>query len=309
MGLSPTPRLRRIRAFPGFTYRTPISAQLTRRMKQYAPGGRLPPIYFSGLGATDSEGRYLPTEDQIVDYPKPGAWYRFGTFKEKETYFGIAKRAYGGGNMKQKLLLLNNASWNDHINKKKTGWEAYNVEGLQSTPDYDSYANPRAEVLTGNDYPVLWIPPMSGEEPEDLGFEDPIVTTPTPVPGKSIPGPPGPSGGQGIPGPPGTSGGQGIPGPPGSSGPSGPPGPQGIPGPHGKGAGSAIPGPPGPMGPPGLPGSMGPPGLPGPSGEGIPGPPGSIGPMGPSGSSGVGGGDNKKLWVLPLALIAAAMGK
>lgn len=304
-----TPQLRRIRAFPGFPYRTNVSSQLTRRMEQYTGRRGMPPLYFSGFGATDAEGRYIPTEDEIVDYPTPGKWYRFGTFKEDETYYGIAKRAYGGGNMKQKLLLLNNATWNNHINKKTKGWEAYGVKGLQSTPDYDSFNNPRAKVLSGHNYPVLWIPPLTGEEPEDMGYEDPIVTTPTPIPtpipGEPIPGPPGP---QGIPGPPGPQGSQGIPGPPGSKGAQGIPGPPGPQGPPGAGAGEAIPGPPGP---PGATGPMGPPGLPGPPGEGIPGPmgpPGPPGPPGPSGAAGA-GGDGKKLWALPLvALIATLKG-
>lgn len=304
-----TPQLRRIRAFPGFPYRTNVSSQLTRRMEQYTGRRGMPPPLFSGFGATDAEGRYIPTEDEIVDYPTPGKWYRFGTFKEDETYYGIAKRAYGGGNMKQKLLLLNNATWNNHINKKTNGWEAYGVKGLQSTPDYDSYNNPRAKVLSGHNYPVLWIPPLTGEEPEDMGYEDPIVTTPTPIPtpipGEPIPGPPGP---QGIPGPPGPQGSQGIPGPPGSKGAQGIPGPPGPQGPPGAGAGEAIPGPPGP---PGATGPMGPPGLPGPPGEGIPGPmgpPGPPGPPGPSGAAGA-GGDGKKLWALPLvALIATLKG-
>jgi hypothetical protein len=305
-----TPQLKRIRAFPGFPYRTNVSSQLTRRMEQYTGRRRMPPLYFSGLGATDAEGRYIPTEAEIVDYPTPGKWYRFGTFKEDETYYGIAKRAYGGGNMKQKLLLLNNATWNNHINKKKKGWEAYGVKGLQSTPDYDSFNNPRAKVLTGHNYPVLWIPPLTGEEPEDMGYDDPIVTPPTPIPtptpGEPIPGPPGPQGEQGIPGPPGPQGAQGIPGPPGSKGAQGIPGPPGPQGPPGAGAGEPIPGPPGP---PGATGPMGPPGLPGPAGEGIPGPmgpPGPPGPPGPSGAAGA-GGDGKKLWALPLVALLATL--
>jgi hypothetical protein len=280
------PKRKHLRVFPGRHYRPNIVRRLVSDMRSHPPSN-IPPKFF--FGATDEEGRYLPTEDQIKDYPTPGAWYRFGTYKEDETYYGIAKRAYGAGDIKKKLMLLNNATWNNHINKKTKGWEAYKVKGLQSTPDYDSFNNPRAKVLTGNDYPVLWIPPITGEEPEEMGFEDPEPTpVPVPKPGTPIPGPPGPAGKQGIPGPPGPQGipgDKGIPGPPGPQGIPGPPGPQGPPG---VGAGASVPGPPGPQGIPG------PPGPPGPSGpQGVPGPPGTSG----------GGGDDKKLWFLPLVAL------
>ena len=290
------PQLKKIRAFPGFPYRTNINHQLTRRMKQYDPNG-MSPYYFSGFGATDDEGRYLPTEDEIVAVPTAGKWYRV---KKGDTYWAIAKSAYGSGNMKTKLLLINNATWNDNINKKSTGWEAYGVKGLQATPDYDSFKNPRAKVLTGTNYPVVWIPPLTGEEPEDLGYGE--VTTP--APGEQIPGPPGPAGPTGPQGP------QGITGPPGPAGPTGPQGPQGItgpPGPAGEGAGSAIPGPPGPTGPQGPQGITGPPGPAGASITGPIGPMGPQGPPGPVGPAGVGGGDNKKLWTLPLVALLATL--
>lgn len=284
------PKLKRIRAFPGYQYKCPVNLRLMRKMKQYTPGGRLPRIFFMGLGAVDSEGRYLPTKDQIVATPTPGLWYQI---KKGETWWGTAKKAYGSTNLKKGLLLMNKSSWNDHISRKKKGWEAYGTKGLQATPDYASSSNPRAKVLSGNEYPVAWIPPLTGEEPEDLGFGGgPGI--PTPVPGQ---GPPGPTGPAGPKGPPGPTGPMGPKGPPGPTGPIGPPGPAG------KGAGATIPGPPGPPGPVGPVGKS----IVGPQGPaGPPGPTGPVGPPGPTGAAGTAGiGGGGKMWMLPLAAIFA----
>lgn len=309
-------RAQNIRAFPGFDYRRPYKAQIMRSIGRFTPRGQLPREYFMGFGATDAEGRYLPTPAEISPVAKPGVFYKVGTYKPDETYYGIAKRAYGAADIKKNLLMMNASTWNDHISRKTKGWESYGVAGLQSTPDYDSTNNPRAKVLSGNELPIVWIPPLTGEEPEDAGYSDPItvptpIPTPTPTPGTPIPGPPGP---QGIPGPPGPAGAmgpmgpagaigpQGIPGPPGPAGAMGPMGPQGIPGPPGPagaGAGTSVPGPPGPAG------EMGPMGPEGP--QGIPGPMGPPGPAGPAGASMSGGGDNKQLWILPLAAILATL--
>jgi len=308
-----------LRMIPGFNYRRPIRAQMMKRFQQYVPG-KLPALYFmGGFGAVDAEGRYLPKQSEIVAYPKPGTFYRFGTYKEDETYFGIAKRAYGADAAKKGLLTMNASTWNDHINRKTKGWESYKVKGLQSTPDYDSTNNPRAKVLSGHEYPVVWIPPLTGEEPEDAGYSDPItvptpIPTPTPTPGEPIPGPPGPQGPQGIPGPPGPTGpagakgGFGPQGPQGIPGPPGPQGPQGPAGPAGSGAGASIPGPPGPIGPMGPSGAIGPAGPPGSIGPmGPAGPQGPAGPPGPAGAASAGGGDNKKLWAIPLVAMLAGL--
>jgi hypothetical protein len=304
-----------LRLIPGFNYRRPIRSQMMHRFRQYNPGP-LPKHYFMGLGAVDNEGRYLPKPSEIVPYPKPGSFYKFGTHKKDETYYGIVKRAYGPDNIKKNLLMVNASSWNDHINRKKKGWEPYKVAGLQSTPDYDSENNPRAKVLSGHDYPVVWLPPVTGEEPEEVGYQDP-VPKPTPSPGSPVPGPPGPQGPKGVPGPPGPEGPQGIPGPPGQTGatgpkgvpgPPGPEGPQGIPGPPGpagSGAGASIPGPPGATG---QTGPMGPPGPMGPAG--VPGPPGPMGPAGvpgPPGSAGTSKENGKGLWFLPMAALFASL--
>lgn len=298
MPLHYLPKLQKLRAFPGYQYRCPIRKRMMSSMEQYVPGGRkgLPRIFFMGLGAADEEGRYLPTPDQIVATPTPGLWYQI---KKGETWWGVAKKAYGKTDLKKGLLLMNASTWNDHISRKKKGWEAYKVKGLQATPDYDSTANPRAKVLSGHEYPVAWIPPLNGDEPEDMGFApSPGVPTPIPTPGESIPGPPGPAGPIGPTGPAGPAGSVGPPGPSGPMGPPGPTGPTGPQGPPGAGAGQAVPGPPGPAGPPGE-SIVGPAGPPGPQG-----PPGPAGPIGPSG---VGGGSGGKMWVLPLAALFASL--
>ena len=254
------------------------------------------------MSGTDAEGRYIPTEDEIKDYPTPGYWYRFGTYNPDETYYGISKRAYGADNVRTGLFLLNDATWNSHIDKKKRNWESYGVEGLQSTPDYDSYNNPRALVLTGHDYPVLWVPPMSGDEPEDIGFTDPEpapILVPPVEPPKPQPKPPS---APGIPGPQGPAGPAGPAGPRGARGERGPAGPKGDPG---EASNEAIrlavikwmnehknelkgpPGKAGKRGPAGPRGAAGKRGATGPKGE--QGKPGLIGPMGPTGPVGPAG--------------------
>jgi len=290
---------------------------------------------YYGFGA---DVRYQPKAADIADYPTPGKFYKFGTYKEAETYFGISKRAYGGDNVKAGMMLLNNSSWNSYINKKTKGWEAYKVKGLQSTPDYSGPPDYRRPVLSGHEYPMLWIPPMDGKEPEEMGY-DPVVTAPTPVPTPTpIPTPtptPTPTP-KPIPGP------QGPKGPKGPKGDKGDVGPQGPPGQATKSAileavGEYLAANPdlvkGPQGEQGIPGIPGPQGLPGeatksaileavgefiaanpdlvkgPQGEqgeqGIPGIPGPQGPPGVTNTSQGGGKEN--MWVLPLVALFSTL--
>jgi len=289
-------------------------------------------MMFGGLGAD----RYRPTTEQILAVPQQGSWYRI---KKGETWWGTAKAAYGAENVKPGLLMMNRSTWNDHIERKSTGWEAYKVDGLQATPHY-SATDPLGTKGSGNAYPVAWIPPLAtGAEPES------IYTAPDqgPIGPAGQPGPPGPIGPAGPMGPAGPTGPIGPAGVPGARGPAGPAGEvnaaliessleayfkahplqQGQPGPQGP---MGPRGPAGPAGPPGAPGSAsdaainaavqdwlkkhpieavnGPPGPRGPAGPigppGIPGERGPEGPQGPAGSGG-GGGPDKGLWVLPLA--------
>ena len=243
------------------------------------------PRNFRGFGHTT----VIPDANHIEAFPKQGAWYRI---KAGESFWKTAKKAYGIDNVKPGLLAMNDSPWNHHIRKATTGWEAYGVPGLQAQKKYDSIKNPHAGFKSGNEYPVVWIPPMPQfKEPEDIwgapGVEPPPPPDPD-VPPPDVPGqgPPGQQGAPGVPGP------QGIPGIPGPRGEQGIPGPRGEPGIPGAGAGDPVPGPQGEQGIPGIPGPQGIPGagagdpIPGPQGEqGIPGPPGQ------QGAPGAGAGD------------------
>lgn len=304
--------LKRLRVFPGFDYRCPVRNRMMAKMRQYHPGA-FPPRFFMGLGA-DADTRYIPTPDQILDVPTPGAWYRI---KKGETWWGVSKKAYGQDNVKKGLLTMNKSTWNDHIDRKKKGWEAYKVAGLQATPDYDA-TNPRAPVMSGTAYPVAWIPPLTGEEPEEVGFVPEVVTTPTPV----TTTPPPSSTTTYIKGQKGDKGDKGDPGPPPSSSaiqsainqyfqtnppPGGVPGPPGDPGPPPSSSAiqSAVnqyfqTNPP-PGGVPGPPGDPGPP----PSSSAIQSAVDQWMSSNPPKVVGGGGGDDKQLWTIPLAAMLA----
>ena len=133
---------------------------------------------FSGFGMLGQTGqRLIPNPSQIQSSPGPGAWYQL---KKGDTYWGISRDAYGRANVRKGLMLMNNATWNNHIDKKNKGWEAYKVPGLQATPDY-SLANPRGPKGSGSDYPVVWIPTADGMEPEEVyGVSCLLYTSPSP---------------------------------------------------------------------------------------------------------------------------------
>lgn len=273
------------------------------------------PVRFGGFG--DLGAIYVhPKPGQIAATPTAGMWYRV---KAGDTYWAISRDAYGRENVKKGLYLMDDSAWNGYIEQARKGWEAYKRDGLQATPDYSATVF-RAPKGSGNAYPLVWIPPMTGEEPGQIYPPDPeqIVGPPGPrgprgpvgPPGSA--GPPGPIGppgeGVGVPGPVGPPGARGPIGPPGSLGPAGPPGPGGPPGPMGPpGEGVGVPGPPGPVGPPGARGAIGPPGPAGPAGTlGPAGPVGPIGPAGPPGPVGVGEGDN--MWLIPMVCVVALGG-
>lgn len=264
-----------------------------------------------------------PTADRIASSPTAGMWYQI---KRGDTYWAASKAAYGRENVKKGLYLMNDSPWNSYIDKARKGWEAYRVDGLQATPHYNS-ARARAPKGSGNDYPLVWIPPITGGDPEEISPVDPIIGPigpPGPAGARGPIGARGPSGGRGPIGPPGQGAGDSVPGPrgpigpPGGLGPIGPPGSRGSAGdrgpigPPGQGAGDPVPGPRGPagargsVGPPGRLGPIGPPGSLGPIG-----PPGGLGPIGPPGPAGPtgqgGGGSDKKMWVIPLVGLLASL--
>ena len=282
---------------------------------KYSPRARAEGYWpFGGLGEV------IPTPSQIKSVPTPGFWYRI---KKGETWWGASKTAYGRDNVRKGLMLMNDAAWNRHIDKKTKGWEAYGVKGLQATPHY-SATSPHAAKGSGNAYPTAWIPPLDGSDPDDIFDGDN---------GQGTPGPPGPRGPDGPMGPIGPQGARGSAGSRGSAGPAGARGnmgPMGPMGPPGEATDEAIfiainkwilenpdkvkgpPGADGADGPRGYPGPRGPGGAIGPAGamgpEGLPGAIGPMGPMGPEGpqgdqgSGGKGGGGG--LFLLFAALLS-----
>lgn len=283
-----------------------------RRFMRQMSNWRLRRGSFSGFGF--SFGFIDPQPSQISATPTAGKWYRI---KQGDTYWGTSKAAYGQANVKKGLFLMNDSLWNSYIDKKRTGWESYGVDGLQATPDY-SPTEARAPKGSGHAYPLVWIPPLTGGEPSDVY---PPVTDVGPPGPKGDRGERGPIGPIGPPGERGPIGPIGPIGPPGERGPIGPIGPRGERGPigpigpPGQGAGTPVPGPPGPPGPPGRtvtgppgpagpPGQsvVGPPGPQGPPGESIVGPPG---PQGPPGTTTEGSGGN--MWVIPMLSLMATL--
>jgi hypothetical protein len=274
------------------------------------------------FGAEDT--RYIPVPSQILSTPKPGAFYRL---KKGETWWGVSKTAYGQANVKTGLFLMNDSTWNDHIERKTKNWEAYGVKGLQATPDY-SAANPHAGKGSGHDYPTAWIPPMSGEEPEAVFITvptpvQPTPETPAPITYQGPPGPQGPPGATGKQGPPGATGKQGPPGATGKQGPPGATGKQGRPPTdaeiaaevtkymlaHPVASGQTVQGPPGAtgkQGPPGATGKQGPPGATGQQGPpGPQGPPGEMGPPGPGAPPP--GGEDRLMWAPVMAALLVTL--
>ena len=237
-----------------------------------------PHVLFGGLGA-DTQ-RYNPPLNSIkVKAPRPGTFYRPRLGIHPAT---VARVAYKDQNIMSTpagLKLMNDSSWNRHIRYATNGYENYSHinEGMQYNPKYNPN-NPLSVYGSGNAYPVVWIPPADGREPEAFfGWVPPMTQ-----PGTGPAGPGGPGGPEGHPGdtgPPGPLGPAGPVGPAGQMGPPGQTGPAGQIGPRGPagaGAGDPITGPTGPMGPAGPSGAIG--------------PGGAMGPQGPSGAPGSGGG-------------------
>lgn len=290
-----------------------VNRNARRYMNAMSNWRRESTLSFADLGF----GFFDPQPSQIASTPTAGKWYRV---KMGDTYWAISKAAYGQANVKKGLYAMNDSLWNSYIDKGRKGWESYNRDGLQATPDY-SPTEPRAPKGSGNAYPLVWIPPVNGGEPEDV-FPPNTVVGPVGPPGPrgergpigpiGPPGPKGDRGERGPIGPPGQGAGTPIPGPVGPPGPRGeigPIGPRGPAGPPGQGSGTSVPGPPGPIGP------IGPEGPPGPPGQSVvgpigpPGPPGEsiVGPPGPPGPAGNGGGGGNNMWVIPFAALIASL--
>ena len=195
-----------------------------------------------------------------------------------DTLSSISNRAYGVG---KNWRWIFNSLWN-----KANYFDKYGKDENQ----LHKVGSPKA-------YPVLWIPPAEGVEPNLGPGESAPVSPPADDQGngKLIPGPPGPRGEVGPPGP------RGEVGPPGPRGEVGPVGPPGDPGAIDSKAiekaiasyfsknpvEGGIQGPPGPRGEVGPVGPRGEVGPVGPRGEvGPVGPRGEVGPVGPPGPPG-----------------------
>jgi hypothetical protein len=122
-------------------------------------------------------GRYVPTTAQILTAaPRPGTFYRprQGIWPIK-----VAEVAYGAADRKRGVLSINASTWNDHVRRASKGWEAYKVNGLQFEARYG--AHPSSFFNTGNAYPVIWVPPLDGREPEAFFSTGPVVPPVGPV--------------------------------------------------------------------------------------------------------------------------------
>ena len=147
---------------------------------------RFAPPFGVGLDDTDSTGRYLPSPDQVLTVPTAGTFYQV---KKGDLPIRVAAKAYGDKDKKAGLYLFNASTWNDKIRKASTGWESYKIKGLQFQP---AYKGPRSVYLSGNNFPVSWLPPPGGGEPEDIYAPKPPPVKPEPKPPKPPPKPPKP---------------------------------------------------------------------------------------------------------------------
>ena len=174
---------------------TPEGGRVWRNQAFKHAGRRCPCGRPCGQLGFGQDTRYIPAPGEIREAsPVPGSFYRPRSGIYPAT---VASVAYGKANTKAGLMLMNKATWNGHIRKAKTGWEAYKVEGLQFQPKY-SKTLPQAPYGSGSSFPVVWVPPLDGREPEDV-FKQPVA--PVPIPpggggGSAAPLPPAP-----LPGP------------------------------------------------------------------------------------------------------------
>jgi len=147
------------------------------------PGAPTSPAPTPPGGSGYALGRYVPTNAQILTAaPRPGTFYRprQGIWPIK-----VAEVAYGAADRKRGVLSINASTWNDHVRRASKGWEAYKVNGLQFEARYG--AHPSSFFNTGNAYPVIWVPPLDGREPEAFFATGPTPPIPVPVPPVPVP--------------------------------------------------------------------------------------------------------------------------
>lgn len=118
-----------------------------------------PQLQGDGLGGSMVGGFYRPDPAEILSVATPGHFYRPTA---TETIYGISKRAYGTAT--PGIYRINDSKWNGYIRKGKSGWTAYGIEGVQLQNRYSN--NPlRSAYGSGNNRPILWIPPFDSSEP------------------------------------------------------------------------------------------------------------------------------------------------
>jgi hypothetical protein len=95
---------------PGYPDYPPADVRIMRYLMARQRSPRLNGFGF-GFGADD---RMIPTPSMIRNNKDsiPGTWYRI---LPDETWWGVAKRAYGADNVKQGLYLINDSTWNNNI--------------------------------------------------------------------------------------------------------------------------------------------------------------------------------------------------
>jgi hypothetical protein len=134
---------------------------------------------YAFAGSIDAtSGRYVPDASEILTAaPKPGSFYvpRSGIYPAK-----VADVAYGAADRKRGLLAMNASTWNDHVRRAAAGWEPYKVKGLQFEAKYKA-TDPRSTYGSGNAFPVIWVPPLDGREPEAFFSTGPVVPPVGPV--------------------------------------------------------------------------------------------------------------------------------
>ena len=165
-----------------------------------------PRILHGGLlGAT---ARYSPALDQVkTKAPRPGTFYRARKGIYPATVAKVAYKDQGVMGTPSGLKLMNDSTWNRHIRYAASGYSAYSniPEGMQFDPKYN-VNDPLSVYGSGHAYPVVWVPPADGREPEEyFGWIAP-PTDPGEPATPDAPGPMGPQGPPGQIGPPGPRG-------------------------------------------------------------------------------------------------------
>ena len=175
-----------------------------------APGPvPLPPSPVPGPVPVPGGGRYMPAPEEVLGTPRAGAFYQV---KKNDAPVRVTEAAYGAANRKAGLWLMSDSSWNGTIRQTSKGYEVYKRKGLEFSA---RYSGPRTAYGSGAKFPIVWLPPAGGGEPETvIGYKPtpipvpvppvpvPPVPEPVPVPPEPVPVPPEPEPDPPVPPPP-----------------------------------------------------------------------------------------------------------